>query len=261
MTTKVQKSLLVKVPVRVAYDQWTQFEDFPSFMSGVVEVRQDDDRRLHWVAEIAGVKRQWNATILEQVPDQKIAWAATEGATNAGAVSFAAAGPNRTTVTLSLEYEPEGLAESVGDKLSIVEKQVEGDLERFKSLVETRGHDTGGWRGTIDRGAVNGTPSIQAAVSSFGDKGKAGFSRAAKVAGGLVATVALVATGAWRGAREGMAAARDKRASDQTDPTRTPAPSPSTIGTRSDVDRAVHEPLVSGGAPSRPAGTTGTARA
>jgi hypothetical protein len=236
MTTKVQRSLLVNVPIRAAYDQWTQFEDFPSFMSGIVEVRQEDDRRLHWVAEIAGVKRQWNATILEQVPDQKIAWAATEGATNAGAVSFAEAGPNRTTVTLSLEYEPEGFVEAVGDRLSIVEKQVESDLERFKSLVEARGHDTGGWRGTINRGALKGTPGIEAAVSSFGDKGKAGFSRAAKVAGGLAATVALVASGAWKGAREGMAAARDKRASDETDPARTPAASPSTIGTRSGVE-------------------------
>ena len=98
---------------------------------GVLEVRQLDDRRLHWVAEIAGVRRQWDASILEQVPDEKIAWAATEGATNAGAVYFSSAGPSRTAITLALEYEPHGLVESVGDKLDVVEKQAEGDMERY----------------------------------------------------------------------------------------------------------------------------------
>src|SRR4028118_502718 len=92
MTTKVEKSIQVDVPVRTAYDQWTQFEDFPHFMGGVKQVRQLDDRRLHWVAEIAGVRREWEASVLEQVPDQKVAWAATAGATNAGAVRFVPAG-------------------------------------------------------------------------------------------------------------------------------------------------------------------------
>src|SRR5215213_8974643 len=108
MATKVEKSIVVDVPERVAYDQWTQFEEFPQFMGGVSEVRQLDDTRLHWVAEIGGVKREWDATILEQVPDEKVAWAATSGATNAGAVYFASAGPEKTTVSLRLEYEPEG---------------------------------------------------------------------------------------------------------------------------------------------------------
>src|SRR3712207_1326429 len=138
MTTKVEKTLLVNVPVGVAYNQWTQFEDFPKFMSGVAEVRQLDDRRLQWIAEIAGVRRQWEATILEQLPDTKVAWAATEGATNAGAVYFSATGVDQTSVTLSLEYEPEGVIEAVGDKLHIVERQVEGDLQRFKDRKSTR---------------------------------------------------------------------------------------------------------------------------
>ena len=126
MTTKVERSIQVDVPVTTAYDQWTQFEDFPHFMGGVKEVRQLDDRRLHWVAEIAGVRREWEASILEQVPDQKIAWAATAGATNAGAVRFDPAGPSSTVVHLTLEYEPEGVIEQVGDKLGIVERQVRG---------------------------------------------------------------------------------------------------------------------------------------
>src|SRR5918998_3238492 len=135
MTTKVERSIQVDVPVSTAYNQWTQFEDFPHFMGGVKEVRQLDDRRLHWVAEIAGVRREWEAAIIEQVPDQKVAWAATGGATNAGAVRFRPAGSGATLVYLTLEYEPEGLVEQAGDKLGIVGRQARSDLERFKSLI------------------------------------------------------------------------------------------------------------------------------
>src|SRR3712207_5827750 len=112
-------------------------------MGGVERVEQITDDRVHWVAEIAGVKREWDATILEQVPDQKVAWAATEGATNAGAVYFQPIGTDRTLVRLSLEYEPEGLVEQVGDKLNIVEKRAQADLEKFKAYIESRGVETG----------------------------------------------------------------------------------------------------------------------
>jgi len=220
MTTKVEKTLVVDVPVRVAYNQWTQFEEFPKFMGGVSEVKQLSDRRLHWVAEIAGIKRQWDAEILEQVADTKIAWAATEGATNAGAVYFSETGVNRTSVTLSLEYEPEGLVEAVGDKLNVIEKQVEADLERFKKLVESRGYDTGGWRDTVNAGGTSGTPGVDAAAASRGDKGKAGFSRAAKAAGALAAAFGVVAAGALKGAREGATTARKNRS---TGPATSPA--------------------------------------
>src|SRR3954452_22739923 len=143
MSTKVEKSIQVDVPVTTAYNQWTQFEDFPYFMGGVKDVHQHDDQRLHWVAEIAGVRREWEAAILEQVPDRKIAWAATGGATNAGAVRVEAAGPDSTIVHLALEYEPEGLVEQVGDKLGVVERRVTADLEKFKRLVEDQGYATG----------------------------------------------------------------------------------------------------------------------
>ncbi|MGY1822796.1 SRPBCC family protein [Geodermatophilus sp. SYSU D00079] len=191
MTTRVERSIQVEVPLRTAYGQWTQFEDFPHFMGGVREVRQLDDRRLHWVAEIAGVRREWEASVLEQVPDQKVAWAATSGATNAGAVRFEAAGPNATVVHLTLEYEPEGVVEQVGDELGVVERQVRSDLERFKALVEDEGYPTGVWRGSVDAGAGVGTPGVADAAASRGDSGKAGVSGTAVAAG-----VAAVAAGA-----------------------------------------------------------------
>jgi carbon monoxide dehydrogenase subunit G len=196
MTTKAEQSIEVNVPVSTAYGQWTQFEDFPHFMGGVKEVRQLDDRRLHWVAEIAGVRREWEASVLEQVPDQKVAWAATSGATNAGAVRFEPAGAGSTMVHLTLEYEPEGLVEQVGDKLGIVQRQIKTDLERFKTLIEDQGYASGAWRGTIAGSGV-GTPGVEDAAASQGDSGKAGVSAktvvagAAAVAGGLAAAAAL----------------------------------------------------------------------
>lgn len=203
MTTRVEKSIQVDVPVRTAYDQWTQFEDFPHFMGGVKEVRQLDDRRLHWVAEIAGVRRQWEAAVLEQDPDRKVAWAATEGATNAGAVRFEAAGPGSTIVYLTLEYEPEGVVEQVGDKLGIVERQVRSDLERFKELVESQGYASGAWRGSVNEGLDVGTPTAETAYQSRGDSGKAGVSGTAVAgAAAAVAGVAAAAVAATSGGRE-----------------------------------------------------------
>ena len=202
MTTKVEKSIQVDVPVNQAYNQWTQFEDFPHFMGGVREVRQLDDRRLHWVAEIAGVRREWEASILEQVPDQKVAWAATAGATNAGAVRFEPAGPASTLVYLSLEYEPEGVVEQVGDKLGIIERQVNNDLERFKRLIEDEGYATGAWRGSINEDLDVGTPGVGDAVGSHGDSGKAGVSGKA-VAAGVAAVAGVAAAGAAVAASQG----------------------------------------------------------
>ena len=192
MTTKVEKSILVNVPLSVAYNQWTQFEEFPHFMGGVQKVTQLTDDRLQWVAEIAGVKRQWEARILEQVPDQKVAWAATEGATNAGAVTFSDVGGGQTSVHLSLEFEPEGLVEKVGDKLNVVESQAERDLEKFKSFIESEGYATGAWRGSVNEGAAVGTPGVESATSE-GDKGKAGLSGKAMAAGAAVVAGAAAA--------------------------------------------------------------------
>jgi hemerythrin superfamily protein/ribosome-associated toxin RatA of RatAB toxin-antitoxin module len=191
--TKVEKSVEVDVPVRTAYNQWTQFEDFPQFMNGVQQVEQLDPRTLRWVAEIAGVRRQWIATVLEQVPDQKVAWAATEGATNAGRVAFEPLGEARTRVTLSLDYEPEGLVETAADALNIVQRQAVGDLERFKTFIEARGRETGAWRGEVAGEPEVGTPDVEDAAASRGNSGKAGVSAVGAVAAGAVAAAAGVA--------------------------------------------------------------------
>ncbi len=194
MTTKVEKSVLVNVPLSVAYNQWTQFEEFPQFMGGITSVTQLSDDRLQWVAEIGGVRRQWEARVVEQVPDRKVAWAATEGATNAGAVTFEDAGGGQTQVHLSLEYEPEGLVESVGDKLGVIENQAESDLERFKAFIESEGYASGAWRGSVAEGSTVGSPGVETAEESRGDSGKAGVSGKAVAAGvGAAAAAAAVA--------------------------------------------------------------------
>src|SRR5919107_2958511 len=202
VTTKVNQSIQVDVPVRVAYDQWTQFEEFPRFMGGISQVTQLSDTLLHWVAEIAGVRREWDAAIVQQVPDERIAWAATEGATNAGAVSFVPVGAEATTVTLELEYEPEGAIEKAGDALNLVQRQVSGDLERFKAYVESRGTETGGWRGAVNEDLPVGTPDAQDAAMTRGDSGKSGVSGKA-VAAGAAAVVAGVAAAAVAGRGSG----------------------------------------------------------
>ena len=145
----VEKSIEVEVPVSTAYNQWTQFEEFPQFMEGVESVTQLDDTRLHWVAQIAGVRREWDAEIVGQQPDQRIAWRSIDGTGNGGIVTFQPVGTSTTRVTLQMEFEPEGLAETIGDKLGFVSKQAEGDLERFKSFIEKRGAETGAWRGQV----------------------------------------------------------------------------------------------------------------
>jgi carbon monoxide dehydrogenase subunit G len=159
MTSKVEKSIEVEAPLQRVYNQWTQFEQFPQFMGGVEEVKQLSDTSLHWVAKIAGVKREWDAAIVEQVPDRKVAWAATTGATNAGSVYFESLGTNRTGVRLVLEYDPEGFVEKVGDRLNIVSRQAQNDLEKFKEFIESSESETGAWRGTVTRDDTEGEPA------------------------------------------------------------------------------------------------------
>jgi uncharacterized membrane protein len=151
MASTIEKSIDVDVPVRTAYDQWTQFEEFPRFMEGVEEVRQLDDKRLHWRAKIGGKEEAWDAEITEQIPDERVAWRSTTGSPNAGVVTFHHLNPTTTRVMLQLEYDPEGLVENVGDALGVVSRRVEGDLKRFKEFIESRGTETGAWRGEIRR--------------------------------------------------------------------------------------------------------------
>lgn len=149
---RVEKSIDVNVPVSTAYNQWTQFEEFSRFMEGVEQVTQMDDTRLHWIANIGGQRKEWYARISEQVPDRRIAWYSEGGTGNAGVVSFYPLGDNMTRITLEMDYEPEGMMEQVGDALGFMSRRVEGDLERFKEFIESRGVETGGWRGSVEGG-------------------------------------------------------------------------------------------------------------
>jgi uncharacterized membrane protein len=150
--SKITKSIEVDVPVSTAYNQWTQFEDFPRFMEGIEHVRQLDEKTLEWTAEVAGVERSWRAEIVDQTPDRRIAWTSTSGARNNGVVTFEPLGDNRTRITLDLDVEPEGLVENVGDALGILDRRIEGDLQRFKEFIEARGKETGAWRGEVKEG-------------------------------------------------------------------------------------------------------------
>lgn len=145
----IEKSINVDVPAEVAYDQWTQFEEFPRFMDGVESVQQIDDRHLRWKANVGGATEEWDAEISEQIPGKRIAWRSTSGARNAGVVTFHRISDNSARVMLQLDYEPETWSESLGDLLGFVTRRVEGDLERFKRFIEERGVATGSWRGKI----------------------------------------------------------------------------------------------------------------
>jgi uncharacterized membrane protein len=151
----IEQSIELDVPVSTAYNQWTQFEEFPSFMHGVKEVRQLDDTHLHWVAEIGGQREEWDAEITEQRPDERIAWKATGGKSNAGVVTFHRLDDQHSQITLQLEWESEGFIEKLGSAIGQDDRQVKDDLERFKKLVESRGVESGAWRGEVEQGVRN----------------------------------------------------------------------------------------------------------
>ena len=147
----VEKSIDVDVPVGTAYNQWTQFESFPQFMEGVDRIDQRSDTMTHWVTSIGGVKREFDAEITEQHPDQRVAWTSVDGPKQAGVVTFHRLDERKTRVMLQMDYDPEGLVENVGDKLGVVGRRAEGDLKNFKKFIESRGAETGAWRGDVDR--------------------------------------------------------------------------------------------------------------
>ncbi|MHA7208979.1 SRPBCC family protein [Arthrobacter sp. MDT1-65] len=200
MSTKVEETVEVNLPVTTVYNQWTQFEEFPHFMGGIKQITQLSDDRLEWVAEIGGIRRQWEAKVLEQVPDRKVSWAATEGATNAGSVTFEDLG-GITRVNLVLEYEPEGLVEKIGDKLNVVENQAKADLHRFKEFIESESYATGAWRGSV-AGVGTGTPTVEDAAESRGDGGKAGVSGKVAAGVGVAAAAAVVGVAAAAGKKK-----------------------------------------------------------
>jgi uncharacterized membrane protein len=148
----IQESIDVQVPVSTAYNQWTQFEEFPRFMEGVKSVTQLDDTHLRWIAEVSGQEQEWTAEISEQRPDERVAWKAIEGHGNAGVVTFHRLGENETRVTVQMEHETEGMMETLGSALGADSRRVQGDLERFKELIEGRGVESGAWRGEVEQG-------------------------------------------------------------------------------------------------------------
>jgi uncharacterized membrane protein len=145
----IEKSIDVEVPVRTAYNQWTQFEEFPAFMEGVTAVTQVDDRRLRWQANVGGKSQEWTAEITEQHPDERIAWRSTSGARSAGVVTFHRLADQKTRVMLQMEYDPQGMVENVGDAVGVVTARVGRDMARFKDYIESRQRETGAWRGDI----------------------------------------------------------------------------------------------------------------
>jgi uncharacterized membrane protein len=149
---ELKESIDVNVPVSTAYNQWTQFEEFPQFMDNVESVTQLDDTHLRWIAEIGGKREEWKAEITHQEPDRVIAWRALEGRENSGRVDFESIGPDRTRIEVTMTWEPEGLAEAAADKLGLSDKAVRVDLERFKQLIESRGVESGAWRGEVVEG-------------------------------------------------------------------------------------------------------------
>jgi uncharacterized protein YndB with AHSA1/START domain len=162
-------SIDINAPLRAVYNQWTQFEEFPRFMEGAQEVRQDGPRNLFWKARIAGKEKQWEAEILEQIPDQRIVWQSIDGTPNSGEVTFEPLDEERTRVILTMEYEPEGFLEKAGDVLGIPSGRAEGDLKRFRDFIEERGTETAGWNERIEpaESPESGSPAIQGEQSSI----------------------------------------------------------------------------------------------
>jgi uncharacterized membrane protein len=151
MESSIIETIEVNVPVRTAYNQWTQFEDFPQFMGSVHEVRQLDDKRLHWKANVAGEEKEWDAEITEQIPDKRISWRSTSGVPNGGVVTFHKLSDDVTRITLQMDYQPEGPMEKIGDALGAVRLEARGNLQKFKDMLEKRGKETGAWRGSISQ--------------------------------------------------------------------------------------------------------------
>jgi uncharacterized membrane protein len=151
--TTIEQGIEVDVPVRTAYNQWTQFEEFPRFMEGVEEVRQIDDTHLHWRVQHDDHDVEFDAEITEQIPDERIAWRTTDGKAHAGVVTFHRLSDDRSKVMVQMDWEPEGMLESLGAALGSDDRRVKGDLERFKEMIESRGAETGAWRGQVEQEA------------------------------------------------------------------------------------------------------------
>jgi uncharacterized membrane protein len=149
----VVKSVDVEAPIAAVYNQWTQFESFPQFMSGVEQITQTDDTHTHWVTSIGGVTREFDTVVTEQHPEERVAWKSTDGTTHAGVITFHRLGETSTKVTAQIDWQPEGVVEKAGSVLGFDDRQVQSDLDHFKEFIESRGHETGAWRGDVAAGS------------------------------------------------------------------------------------------------------------
>ncbi|MFJ2056011.1 SRPBCC family protein [Streptomyces sp. NPDC087908] len=162
----VKQTIDVDVPVRNAYNQWTQFEEFPRFMEGVEDVTQIDDRHCHWQTRVAGVRREFDTEIVDQLPDERISWRTVGGEVQQkGVVTFQWLDESHTRVSLAMDVEPHGLAEKAADALGILDLRVKEDLKRFKGFIEEQGHETGGWRGRVRPSDIDGGQAAGATPS------------------------------------------------------------------------------------------------
>ncbi len=168
--SRIEKTITVDASIDSVYGQWTQFESFPSFMEGVDNVIQVDDRTLDWTASVAGHTKTWQARITDQTPPERIAWKSIDGAQNDGAVTFRATAPGQTEIRLVVDADPEGIIESVGDRLGLLDHRIGGDLDRFKQFIEGRSVPTGSWAGEIHgddtSAAVDVDPSLPSTLST-----------------------------------------------------------------------------------------------
>jgi len=174
----IEKTIEVEAPVSKVYNQWTQFETFPEFMEGVEQVKQLEDKHLHWTAEIAGQKKEWDTEIVEQVPDERIAWKSTSGPHNSGVIHFRPKDANHTIITLKVNYEPESALEKADDALGVFSRRVEGDLNRFRDFIQHRTTETGAWRGEVHRSQVRKSgqeTEIPGASRGYGTSGRSGI--------------------------------------------------------------------------------------
>jgi uncharacterized membrane protein len=149
LDSSIMETIEINVPVRTAYNQWTQFEDFPQFMASVREIRQLDDKHLHWKANVAGEEKEWDVEITEQIPDKRIAWQSTTGVPNGGVATFHKISDDVCRVAIQMDYQPEGAAEKIGDAFGAVRMELRGNLQKFKEMLESRGKESGAWRGSI----------------------------------------------------------------------------------------------------------------
>lgn len=151
MSSNITAAVDVNRPIRTVYNQWTQFESFPNFMEGVERIEQRDDTHLHWQVKIGPTTREFDATVTEQHPEERVAWKSDSGPTHAGVVTFHRISDDTTRVTAQMDIDPEGVVENVADKLGILDHRVHADLERFKTFIESQPAETGGWRGDVER--------------------------------------------------------------------------------------------------------------